>query len=220
MKRWWRLVRFGFRLLYNEFAFTYDWVSWLVSLGEWRCWVRAPLKDLVGQQPVLELAHGTGNLQTDLLSGGWRAIGCDLSPAMGRIAQGKLRRNGLPIRLTQGRTQALPFAAQTFAAVVSTFPTDFIAAPETLREVWRVLQPDGVFVIVPNARLLGGGLAERGIDWLYRVTGQRGETLPDERLTTLFAPFAVEVRLERCPRSEVTVIIARKTLWNSPNSML
>ena len=30
---WRRLLQFGFRLLYREMAFTYDWVSWIVSLG-------------------------------------------------------------------------------------------------------------------------------------------------------------------------------------------
>jgi hypothetical protein len=43
---WWRLVRFGFRLLYNEMAFTYDAVSAVVSLGEWRSWQRAALNFL------------------------------------------------------------------------------------------------------------------------------------------------------------------------------
>ncbi len=37
-KLWVGLIKFGFRLLYQEMAWTYDWVSWLVSLGEWRRW--------------------------------------------------------------------------------------------------------------------------------------------------------------------------------------
>ncbi|MBM4425321.1 MAG: hypothetical protein FJ030_18410, partial [Chloroflexi bacterium] len=32
------LLRLAFRLLYNEFAFTYDLVSWAVSVGQWRQW--------------------------------------------------------------------------------------------------------------------------------------------------------------------------------------
>ena len=67
---WWALVRFGFRLLYNELAFTYDTVSWVVSLGAWRCWVDAALAHLDGQSPVLELAHGPGNLHIDLALAG------------------------------------------------------------------------------------------------------------------------------------------------------
>jgi ubiquinone/menaquinone biosynthesis C-methylase UbiE len=211
---WWRLVRFGFRLLYNEFAFTYDLVSRIVSLGAWRCWTRAALKYLPSDKgaAVLELAHGTGNLQLDLHAAGYRVVGCDLSPAMGRIAQGKLKRRGLAARLTRGRGQALPFAAGTFAAVVSTFPTDFIAAKETLSEVRRVLKDDGVFVIVPNAQLVGGGVSEQSLEWLYRITGQRGGETRKDALAALFAGFQVEVLTERCPRSVVTVIVGRKKL--------
>lgn len=207
---WWRLVRLGFRLLYNELAFTYDLVSWVVSLGAWRCWIRASLKHLGGASPVLELAHGTGNLQIDLNAAGYQVIGYDLSPTMGRIAGAKLRRQGLPDRLARGCAQQLPFAAGSFAAVVSTFPTDFIAAPETVHEVYRVLKPGGVFVIVPNAALTGSGIADRGLEGLYRITGQRGGSTDQDRLETMFAPFVVEVVQERCPRSLLTIIIARK----------
>ena len=75
-KVWWTLVRFGFRLLYNEMAFTYDVVSTVVSLGEWRCWQRAALSYLEAtpDDALLELAHGTGNLQLDLLEAGYQTI--------------------------------------------------------------------------------------------------------------------------------------------------
>ena len=93
---WWRLVRFGFRLLYNELAWTYDWVSWAVSLGRWRSWQRValPLLDAPRDGSVLELAHGTGNLLLDMLEAGLLPTGYDLSPNMGRNAQRKLRRAG------------------------------------------------------------------------------------------------------------------------------
>lgn len=210
---WWRLIRFGFRLLYNELAFTYDWVSWIVSLGAWRCWVRTSLKHLVAEPGarILELAHGTGNLQLDLNGQGYRAVGYDLSPAMGRIARNKLKQGSFPARLARGRAQSLPFTPETFAAVVSTFPTDFISAPETVREVYRVLKPNGVFVIVPNALLIGGGWSERALERLYQITGQRetGGSHTSE-IAEWFAPFQAEVFEERCPRSVVTVIVARK----------
>ena len=39
---------------------------------------------------MLEIAHGTGNLLLDLISLGFKPVGLDLSPAMGRIASRKL----------------------------------------------------------------------------------------------------------------------------------
>lgn len=209
---WWRLVRFGFRLLYNEMAFTYDLVSNIVSLGAWRCWQRTGLKHLKVEagKLVLEIAHGTGNLQLDLRDAGYWTIGYDLSPYMGRIAKSKLIRHGYTPNLIRGKAQQLPFPGETFAAVVSTFPTDFIVQPDTLREVHRILESQGQFIIVPNGVLTGGGVSGAGIEWLYRVTGQRGDTAMN--MTDFFAVYGFDAELivEQCPRSIAQVIVARK----------
>jgi ubiquinone/menaquinone biosynthesis C-methylase UbiE len=209
---WWGLVRLGFRLLYNEMAFTYDWVSWVVSLGSWRCWQRAALKHLAppGAGRILELAHGTGNLQLDLRAAGYTSIGLDLSPAMGRIASGKLLKAGYPLHLVRGQAQALPFADASFSAVISTFPTDFILKPETLSEIHRVLGSKGQFLIVPNGTLTGSGALARFIEWLYRITGQREGGTWD--MDQFFSPFGFEAKLveETCPHSRAQVIVARK----------
>lgn len=213
MRWWWNLVRFGFRLLYNELAFTYDLVSWIVSLGAWRCWMRASLKHIHPDGLLLELAHGTGNLQLDLHAAGRQAIGYDLSPAMGQIAANKLIRAGIRPRLVRGQAQTLPFRDGAFVSVISTFPTDFIIAPETLREVARVLQPDGRFVIVPTSRFTGGGFVAKLIDVLYAATGQR-EASTEHRSVwiSLLEPhgFAVQVVEEACRNSAATVIVAQK----------
>lgn len=209
---WWSLVKFGFHLLYNELAFTYDWVSCAVSLGAWRCWQRTALRHLSARPGacVLELAHGTGNLQLDLHAAGYQTHGYDLSPYMGRIARRRLLSANLPARLARGRAQKLPYAAGAFAAVISTFPTNFILEPETLREVSRVLEPGGQFVIVPNGYLTAGGVTEAGIEWLYRITGQReGDRFDVAGFFGQYG-FTVEIVQEACPRSVATVVKARK----------
>ncbi len=210
---WWGLIRFGFRLLYNEMAFTYDMVSTVVSLGEWRCWQRAVLGYLEANNTdtILELAHGTGNLQLDLLEAGYKnTIGYDLSPHMGRIAKAKLEQQGASVRLVRGKAQELPFPAKRFKAVISTFPTDFIFAAATLQEISRILSDDGQLIIVPNGVLTGGGATEAGMEWLYRITGQRGEH--HTPIAQFFEPYGFAANLydKRCPRSIAQVIVARK----------
>ncbi len=220
IRAWTGIVRFGFRLLYNEFAFTYDTVSKVVSFGAWRCWGRAGLKHLnaAAGDAVLEIAHGTGDIHVDLHAAGYRVIGIDLSPNMGKIASRKLRKQGIIPALARGKAQALPFASESFAAVISTFPAEFIVAPETLREVNRVLRPGGRFVIVPNAMFTSKDAGTSALDFLYRITGQRTGPSDEARarhsfdLASLFAPYGFDTHAleEVCPRSLVTVIIAEK----------
>jgi ubiquinone/menaquinone biosynthesis C-methylase UbiE len=210
---WTNALRFGFRLLYNEMAFTYDTVSEVVSLGQWRCWQRAALAYMpqpdVGR--VLELAHGTGNMQLDLHERGYQALGYDLSAHMGRITQRKMQQNAVPASLVQGMAQQLPFADGTFAAVLSTFPTDFIVAPQTLQEVWRVLQSDGPLVIVPNGVLTGGGMVKGTLEWLYRITGQReGSATFDIAGYFTGYGFVTQVHDVECPNSKAQVVVATK----------
>ncbi|MBN1680794.1 MAG: methyltransferase domain-containing protein [Anaerolineae bacterium] len=212
-KAWWTLIRFGFRLLYNEMAFTYDLVSWGVSLGQWRDWQRAALNHLDAPPGgrVLELAHGTGNFEIDLRRAGYRAVGLDLSRAMGRIAAHKLRRWGLRPPLVRGRAQALPFPDASFHAVVSTFPTEFIIDPGTLAEIHRVLAPDGRLVVVFNGILTRGSLAKEALEFAYRVTGQRSPwpVNVEERLAD--AGFSGDVVTENLNRSIVLLFVVKKT---------
>lgn len=81
VKSWRWLLQLGFRLLYNELAWTYDGVSWLVSLGRWQDWGKVALPFIRGPN-ILELAHGPGHMQLALKSEGFQAYGIDLSPYM------------------------------------------------------------------------------------------------------------------------------------------
>lgn len=212
MGLWWALIKLGFRLLYHELAFTYDVVSAVASLGAWRCWQRAALKHLrpPSDGAVLELAHGTGNLQVDLREAGYPSVAIDFSSQMGQIARRKLRSRQMPARLARAQAQHLPYAGGAFGAVVSTFPTNFILDPATLREIYRVLQSGGQLVIVPNGVFAGGGATEAGLEWLYRITGQREEHPFD--IVGYLDRYGFEARVmqESCPRSLATVVVASK----------
>ena len=205
---WARLLRFGFRLLYRELAWSYDLVAWLVSFGQWRAWGRTALSYLPGGR-VLELGHGPGHLLVALTEGGLRPVGLDLSPQMGRLARRRLRRAGQTPALVCGRAQRLPFPAAAFTGVVATFPTPYILDPATLAEVARVLRPEGRLVIVAGARLSGRDPLSRLVEWLYAITGQR-ETLDDWE-----APFAAAGLVARrvqveMRRSQVWLLIAER----------
>lgn len=209
---WWDIVRFGFRLLYHEMAFSYDTVSYLVSLGQWRCWQRAALQYLPKSEAgtILEIAHGTGNLQLDFHEAGYKTVAYDYSPQMGQIASAKLQRNGIKTNFARGMAQQLPFANASFSAIVTTFPTHFIIQPETLTEAHRVLKEGGCLIAVLNGTLTGDGILKSFIEWLYVITGQRdseGQSTLDYFAGYGFNVEAVEVD---CNSSKAQLIILKK----------
>ncbi len=222
VKLWRSLLQFSFRLLYYELAWTYDVVSWLVSLGEWRKWQQAALPFVVGER-VLELGHGPGHLLGDLAAAGFMATGLDLSPYMGRMAAKNLRKARVSGKLTRGEVQALPFADGSFTTVLATFPTDYILDPQTLGNVWRVLAENGRFIVVPEGHLRGRGIIHKFIAFLFWITGQSYDLQArDEQLgadSALWEPFRIRFteagfswRMEhkKLTKSGVTILIAEK----------
>lgn len=121
---------------------------------------------------VLELAHGTGDLQVDLLQAGYRTVGIDLSRSMGLLAQRKTTEQGFGAALFQGESAFLPVSSDSISALVSTFPTSFIFHPKTQSEIHRVLKPEGQAVVVLSALLTRRGLLTGAIRILHELTGQ------------------------------------------------
>jgi len=209
LRLWWACVRFFFRLLYNEFAWSYDLVAWAVSLGQWKAWGRTAIGHLRGKR-VLELAHGPGHLLAAMAERSLSLVGLDLSPHMGRLAQRRLRKKGLAVPLVRARTQALPFRDECFDSSVAAFPTEFILDTATLQEAARVMRTEGRLVVIAWAGLGGRDVLSRFIGWLYRVTGQ-GKPPPDAgRRIAAQAGLTFRTVWERVGRSEVMLIVAQK----------
>ncbi len=206
-----RFMRFFFHHFYHALAWTYDFVAAVVSLGRWKRWGRAALPHLRGKR-VLEIGFGPGHLLAALHRSGFLAVGMDESPQMIRQARRNLARSKLSAAILRGYAQFLPFPADSFDSVVSTFPSEYIADPRTLAEVGRVLKEDGRFVIIPVAWLGGKSLLERGAQWLFRVTGQGGEGV-QARMTDFltengFSAVCSEIEISH---STVLVVVAEKT---------
>jgi ubiquinone/menaquinone biosynthesis C-methylase UbiE len=156
--------------LYAEFAWAYDLVSWVISLGRWAGWQRIALQVLAGER-VLEVGCGTGHLLLDL-AGRVRSVwGCDLSPAMLRRARWQV---GDRVPLCRARAQALPFPTAWFDTLVCTFPSGYIGDPRTWAEFARVLSPGGRVAVVYGVSVGGKGVGPRLVRSLLalgRTTG-------------------------------------------------
>jgi demethylmenaquinone methyltransferase/2-methoxy-6-polyprenyl-1,4-benzoquinol methylase len=136
------------RTMFDTIAPRYDLVNRLMTFGMDRGWRRRTVESLSlpPGEPVIDLACGTGDLCRDLVNGGYRAIGVDLSLGM-------LRHARTPSPLVQGDALRLPFPDGSIAGVVSGFALrNFVALPPVFAELARVLRPGGRIALLDVAR--------------------------------------------------------------------
>jgi ubiquinone/menaquinone biosynthesis C-methylase UbiE len=188
-------LRFFFRLLYHQFAFTYDLVAASVSFNHWKDWVMSVIPYIEGSR-ILEIGHGPGHLQRILLNRNIISVGIDESAQMGRLAKRNLARQAssshnpsmdfayAQTNLVRGIAQQLPFSNTAFDTIVATFPTKYITDVETLAEVQRCLSNGGRLIVLPAALP-----KNRFLDWLFRVTHQSPVEAIDVVKTKFKEPF-------------------------------
>ncbi|WP_250036806.1 class I SAM-dependent methyltransferase [Paractinoplanes maris] len=119
--------------------------------------IRRQLAELLGpgQGLCLEVGCGTGVHAAQLRELGWSPVGADLSAGM--LAYAKQR---LPI--VRADATRLPVRDASVPAVVAMMVhTDMPGYPQVLREIGRVLRPDGTFVHVGVHPAFCGGFADR-----------------------------------------------------------
>jgi ubiquinone/menaquinone biosynthesis C-methylase UbiE len=145
-----KLYAWACERLYDEFAGSYDVVSWLVSLGRWAAWRRLALdylpSELATKQQsaapcVLEIGFGTGELLLEMARRGIDGMGLELSSAMHKITAKKLARHRLSVPCVRAVAQAMPLADASFDAILATFPAPYILESATLAECARLLRP-------------------------------------------------------------------------------
>ncbi len=215
----WTLFRLIFRLLYHEFAWTYDWVAAAVSMCRWKSWILSVLPYLE-HSVVLELGSGPGHLQVALARRGIVAYGLDSSWQMVKQARNRLNHNSFPGNITLGRAQSLPFPSGKFDKVVATFPSEYIFETKTISQVWRVLKTNGELIVIPVAWITGKTMRDRLAAGIFRITGQVPGTDPESGDFGDFDPqrffeqrgFKVNKEIIRLSSSKVLVIRATKGL--------
>jgi ubiquinone/menaquinone biosynthesis C-methylase UbiE len=209
-----------FRLLYNEFAWTYNLVANIVSLGLWYQWVDTALPFL-DSGPVLELGFGTGRLLEKLKNGGVKVIGIDKSKQMVKLAKKRGHKQDDMPPLVNGDALHLPFSSHSINNVASTFPSEYILNHNTMSEVLRVLSPGGRLVIIPTAWITGKSVPFKLAARLFQITHQSpagSAEIQDavSHFTSLLQAegFSATVRIIDLPNSKVLCILAEKPLAN------
>lgn len=205
--------------LYNELAWAYDPVSWLVSLGQWDSWRKFALDYLVGTS-ILEIGFGTGELLVEMRRRKLEVIGLDPSAAMQRQATKKLRQAGIRLPLVGGAAQHMPFPDRTFDTIISTFPAGYIFDPATWREVARLLHTPAITTQAGGGRFIVVGICSRDTNRLVAspiqiLFGQPGEEFL-ERFHSLAqsAGLHFQVITRRQGSLETPILIAERREQN------
>lgn len=111
-----------------------------------------------GTARILEVGAGTGRISIPLLERGVDLIGCDLSSKMLRRLQEKLP----SARIAQADAAYLPFPAACFDAVLTAHVLHLIPTwREVLREIRRVIAPEGVYLNLKTWAAVGVSVREQ-----------------------------------------------------------
>ena len=133
----------------------------------------ARIPEVVRGREVLELATGPGLLAKHVAPAAKRMIATDYSPGM--IAEAKKGDNPANLTFEIADAMALPYADGSFDAVLIANALHIVPDPErVLREIDRVLRPDGV-LIAPNFVEHKGTLLSRVWSQILALAGVRFE---------------------------------------------
>jgi ubiquinone/menaquinone biosynthesis C-methylase UbiE len=158
---------------------------------------------------LLDVGCGTGAAVRSAAATAESAVGVDLSPEM--IKRGRELAAELPnVELLEADAEALPFADQTFTAVLCTTSLHHYPHPDrALGEMSRVLAPDGRIVIADMVR---DRLTMRVVDAVLRRTqhGHVGCKRTTELTALMSGAGLIEPRTRPLMRGFYAIATARK----------
>lgn len=101
-----------------------------------------------GDDTVLDVACGTGNLAIPAAERGAHVTGIDITPKLVEIARAEAEAKGLDIDIREGDAEALDFADSSFDDVISVFGMIFAPQHElAAAEMVRTCKPGGTVAI-------------------------------------------------------------------------
>lgn len=179
--------------MFARIAPTYDLMNRLMTLGQDQGWRRELLR-LAATPPhgrLLDVGTGTGDIAYTELhrNPSAQAVGSDFTYEM--MAAGVDKEPGLHVPFVQADTFALPFADDTFDAVVSGFlvrnVVDRVAA---FREMARVTRPGGRVVCLETTPPTNALLAPLFRIYFFYIVPTIGGMVAGDRLAYSYLPHS------------------------------
>ncbi len=143
--------------MFDTISKNYDGLNRVISFGidiKWRNKVVAIVGNSKPEQ-VLDIATGTGDLAISLAkTEAKRIVGLDISKGMLEIGKKKIQEKKLnqTIEMVIGDSENLSFEDNSFDAVTVAFGVrNFENLEKGLAEIYRVLKPGGIFVVLETS---------------------------------------------------------------------
>jgi len=159
------------------------------------------LLDMIGAGPgvrFLDAGCGDGALVRAIAARGAEATGVDPDPAMLGSARSRAETAGIRATFLYGSVQRLPFPDATFDVVASVTVLCFVAdAPRAIREMARVLRPDGQLVLGELGRWSFWAALRRVRGWLGSRTWKAARFRTSGELRALAEQAGLSVMLVR-----------------------
>ena len=143
--------------MFDTISGNYDGLNRVISLGidvKWRNKVVALVAEK-NPETILDIATGTGDLVLLMAkTNAKRIIGLDISAGMLEVGKQKIEKAHLKdrIEMVLGDSESMPYPDNYFDAITVSFGIrNFETLEKGLAEIYRVLKPGGIFVILETS---------------------------------------------------------------------
>ncbi len=188
-------IKLGQRQLWA--AGNYQHVARLIAAGATEL---VDAAQITAGERVLDVATGTGNAALEAAARGARVTGVDITPELFSVARARAIYAEVPLGLTLGDAEELPFEDGSFDVVISAFGVQYAPRRDVaMAELTRVCRPGGRIAVAnwapesPAGRyidLMNGGFGLSHADLSPTAWGD-----PDE-VRRLFGVHELQVRTE------------------------
>ncbi|MGB5364167.1 MAG: bifunctional demethylmenaquinone methyltransferase/2-methoxy-6-polyprenyl-1,4-benzoquinol methylase UbiE [Aureibaculum sp.] len=144
--------------MFDNVSHNYDFLNRVMTLGidiKWRKKVVQIVKEK-NPETILDIATGTGDFAIMLSKlNPKKIVGLDLSKGMLDIGIEKIKKKNLDnlIEMVLGDSENLPFEDNSFDAITVGFGVrNFEDLDKGLQEIYRVLKPNGIFVVLETSQ--------------------------------------------------------------------
>ncbi|MDB4402037.1 bifunctional demethylmenaquinone methyltransferase/2-methoxy-6-polyprenyl-1,4-benzoquinol methylase UbiE [Algibacter sp.] len=143
--------------MFDTISKDYDGLNRVISFGidiKWRKKVVNLVKE-ANPDTILDIATGTGDLAINLAkTNATKIVGLDISSGMLDIGKQKIKKKSLDSKIDMilGDSEDMPFEDNAFDAITVAFGVrNFETLENGLKEIYRVLKPNGTFVILETS---------------------------------------------------------------------